>query len=157
MTDKQIRELLASMSLEEKLGEMTQMAPNFFGTEDSVDLTGPMKEMNLHPEDVAYLGSTLNAFGAEKLIQMQKEHMAKQPHHIPLMFMADVIHGLKTIYPIPLAMGCSFDTGLMEETAAMAARESAVTGVHLTFSPMADLVRDPRWDVSWNLPVKTLF
>lgn len=145
MTDKQIRELLASMSLEEKLGEMTQMAPNFFGTEDSVDLTGPMKEMNLHPEDVAYLGSTLNAFGAEKLIQMQKEHMAKQPHHIPLMFMADVIHGLKTIYPIPLAMGCSFDTGLMEETAAMAARESAVTGVHLTFSPMADLVRDPRW------------
>ena len=101
MTDKQIRELLASMSLEEKLGEMTQMAPNFFGTEDSVDLTGPMKEMNLHPEDVAYLGSTLNAFGAEKLIQMQKEHMAKQPHHIPLMFMADVIHGLKTIYPIP--------------------------------------------------------
>lgn len=145
MTDKQIRELLASMSLEEKLGEMTQMAPNFFGTEDSVDLTGPMQEMNLNPEDVAYLGSTLNAFGAEKLIQMQKEHMVRQPHHIPLLFMADVIHGLKTIYPIPLAMGCSFDTKLMEETAAMAARESAATGVHLTFSPMADLVRDPRW------------
>ena len=145
MTDKQIHELLASMSLEEKLGEMTQMAPNFFGTEDSVDLTGPMKAMNLRPEDVSCLGSTLNAFGAEKLIQMQKEHMARQPHHIPLMFMADVIHGLKTVYPIPLAMGCSFDTGLMEETAAMAARESAVTGVHLTFSPMADLVRDPRW------------
>lgn len=145
MTDKQIHELLASMSLEEKLGEMTQMAPNFFGTEDSVDLTGPMKAMNLRPEDVSCLGSTLNAFGAEKLIQMQKEHMARQPHHIPLMFMADVIHGLKTVYPIPLAMACSFDTGLMEEAAAMAARESAVTGVHLTFSPMADLVRDPRW------------
>ena len=70
MTDKQIHELLASMSLEEKLGEMTQMAPNFFGTEDSVDLTGPMKAMNLRPEDVSCLGSTLNAFGAEKLIQM---------------------------------------------------------------------------------------
>ena len=145
MTDKQIRELLASMSLEEKLGEMTQMAPNFFGTEDSVDLTGPMKAMNLRPEDVSCLGSTLNAFGAEKLIQMQKDHMARQPHHIPMMFMADVIHGLQTVYPIPLAMACSFDTGLMEEAAAMAARESAVTGVHLTFSPMADLVRDPRW------------
>ena len=145
MTEKELKELLHSMSLQEKLGEMTQMAPNFFGTSDSVDLTGPMKAMNLKPEDVAYLGSTLNAFGAEKLIAMQKEHMERQPHHIPLIFMADVIHGLKTIYPVPLAMGCSFDTGLMEESAAMAARESAATGIHLTFSPMADLVRDPRW------------
>ena len=145
MTEKKLKELLQSMSLQEKLGEMTQMAPNFFGTEDSVDLTGPMKAMNLKPEDVSYLGSTLNAFGAEKLIKMQKEHMERQPHHIPLIFMADVIHGLKTVYPVPLAMGCSFDTDLMEEAAAMAARESAATGVHLTFSPMADLVRDPRW------------
>ncbi len=145
MTEKQIRELLSSMSLEEKLGEMTQMSPNFFGTTESVDLTGPMTAMHLKPEDVPYLGSTLNAFGAEKLIAMQKEHMERQPHHIPLIFMADVIHGLKTVYPVPLAMGCSFDPELMEEVSAMAARESAATGVHLTFSPMADLVRDPRW------------
>ncbi len=145
MTEKELRKLLGEMSLQEKLGEMTQMAPNFFGTEDSVDLTGPMNAMHLKPEDVPFLGSTLNAFGAEKLIEMQKEHMARQPHHIPLLFMADVIHGLKTVYPVPLAMGCSFDTELMEEAAAMAARESAATGIHLTFSPMADLVRDPRW------------
>ncbi len=145
MTEKELRALLADMSLEEKLGEMTQLSPNFFGTEESVDLTGPMQQMNLKPEDVPLLGSTLNAFGAEKIIEMQKHHMELQPHHIPMLFMADVIHGLKTIYPIPLAMGSSFNTDLMEEAAAMAAREAAATGVQLTFSPMADLVRDPRW------------
>ena len=144
MTEKELRALLADMSLEEKLGEMTQLSPNFFGTEESVDLTGPMQQMNLKPEDVPLLGSTLNAFGAEKIIEMQKHHMELQPHHIPMLFMADFIHGLKTIYPIPLAMGSSFNTDLMEEAAAMAAREAAATGVQLTFSPMADLVRDPR-------------
>ena len=104
-----------------------------------------MQQMDLKPEDVPLLGSTLNAFGAENIIEMQKRHMERQPHHIPMLFMADVIHGLKTVYPIPLAMGGSFDTGLMEESAAMAAREAAATGVQLTFSPMCDLVRDPRW------------
>lgn len=145
MTDKELRALLADMTLEEKLGEMTQLSPNFFGAEESVDLTGPMQQMNLKSEDVPLLGSTLNAFGAENIIEMQKRHMERQPHHIPMLFMADVIHGLKTVYPIPLAMGGSFDTGLMEESAAMAAREAAATGVQLTFSPMCDLVRDPRW------------
>lgn len=105
MTDKELRALLADMTLEEKLGEMTQLSPNFFGAEESVDLTGPMQQMNLKSEDVPLLGSTLNAFGAENIIEMQKRHMERQPHHIPMLFMADVIHGLKTVYPIPLEIG----------------------------------------------------
>lgn len=59
--------------------------------------------------------------------------------------MADVIHGYKTIFPIPLALGSSWNTELAEETARIAALESAVSGLHVTFSPMVDLVRDPRW------------
>lgn len=145
MTEQQILDLLSEMSLEEKIGEMTQLSPNFLGTEESVDLTGPMQEMNVRPEDLRLVGTTLNAFGAEKLIAMQKKHMAEHPHHIPLIFMADVIHGRRTIFPVPLAMACSFNPELQREANAVAARESAVEGIHLTFSPMADLVRDPRW------------
>ena len=137
--------MLSELSLEEKIGEMTQLSPDFLGAAQSVDLTGPMKELNVRPEDLPLVGTTLNAFGAEKLIAMQKKHIAEHPHHIPLIFMADVIHGRRTIFPVPLAMACSFDPALQREANAVAARESAVEGIHVTFSPMADLVRDPRW------------
>ncbi len=145
MTEQQILDLLSELSLEEKIGEMTQLSPDFLGAAQSVDLTGPMKELNVRPEDLPLVGTTLNAFGAEKLIAMQKKHIAEHPHHIPLIFMADVIHGRRTIFPVPLAMACSFDPELQREANAVAARESAVEGIHVTFSPMADLVRDPRW------------
>ncbi len=145
MTEQQILDLLSELSLEEKIGEMTQLSPDFLGAAQSVDLTGPMKELNVRPEDLPLVGTTLNAFGAEKLIAMQKKHIAEHPHHIPLIFMADVIHGRRTIFPVPLAMACSFDPALQREANAVAARESAVEGIHVTFSPMADLVRDPRW------------
>ena len=115
MASKRVEELIASMSLEEKLGEMTQLAPFFFGVDESMDLTGPMAELGLQEEDIKYIGSTLNSFGAEKNIAMQKKHMAEQPHGIPLLFMADVIHGFRTIFPIPLAMGCSFQPAACED------------------------------------------
>lgn len=145
MTEVQIKDLLSSMSLEEKLGEMTQLSRTFFESDDLGELTGPMNEIGVTPEQVALVGSTLNVFGAEKLKKIQREHMERHPHHIPMLFMADVIHGRETMYPIPLALGCSFAPELVEEVAAMAAREAAAEGIHLTFSPMADLVRDPRW------------
>ena len=145
MASKRVEELISSMSLEEKLGEMTQLAPFFFGVDESMDLTGPMAELGLQEEDIKYIGSTLNSFGAEKNIAMQKKHMAEQPHGIPLLFMADVIHGFRTIFPIPLAMGCSFQPAACEKAAEVAAKESTAAGIQLTFAPMADLVRDPRW------------
>jgi beta-glucosidase len=140
-----IENLIKSMTLEEKLAQMTQLAPLFFNTEDSMALTGPAKEMNIYPGVMKNIGSTLNAFGAQKLCDMQDKNLRENPHNIPLMFMADVIHGYKTIFPIPLAMGCSFNPDAYEKAAEVAAKESAASGIHLTFSPMTDLVRDPRW------------
>ena len=71
--------------------------------------------------------------------------MENHPHHIPLLFMGDVINGMETIFPIPLGQGCTFHPELVEACARIAAREAAVSGLHVTFSPMLDLVRDPRW------------
>ena len=76
---------------------------------------------------------------------MQEEHLKNNRLNIPLLFMADIINGYKTIFPIPLAQGCTFDPDLVRQLAEAAAREGAAAGVHVTFSPMADLVRDPRW------------
>ena len=82
---------------------------------------------------------------AEKLRAIQKKYMKEHPHHIPLLFMADVIHGCRTIAPIPLGQACSFHPELVEKMAGHAAAESAAEGIKATFSPMMDVSRDPRW------------
>lgn len=143
MTDNELKDLLNDMSLEEKIGQMLQLTGNFFS--DDGLATGPMQDMNLSVEQVNNTGSILSTVGAEKLKDIQDRYMEKQPHHIPLAFMADVINGYRTVFPIPLAQGCSFNPGLVEEMASVSAKESARAGIHATFSPMVDLVRDARW------------
>lgn len=143
MKEEQIRELLQQMSLEEKIGQMLQLTGNFFSDEGLA--TGPMQDMNLTEEQVNNTGSILSTVGAAKLRRIQKNYMEKQPHHIPMIFMADVINGFRTVFPIPLAQGCSFNPQLSKEMASIAAKESARAGLHVTFSPMVDLVRDARW------------
>ena len=101
--------------------------------------------MNIDEAIVSNVGSVLGATGASEIISIQKEHLKNNRLGIPLLFMADVIHGYQTIFPIPLAIGSSWDLELAEESAKVAAKEAAVSGLHLTFSPMVDLVRDPRW------------
>ena len=142
MRTDELKRLLSEMSLEEKIGQMIQIPGYFF--EDG-HLTGPALEMGLENEDLYLAGSLLSVIGAEKIVSLQKTFMEKQPHHIPMLFMADIINGYRTVYPIPLAQGCSFDPDLAERCASVAARESAASGLHVTFSPMADLVRDARW------------
>ena len=71
--------------------------------------------------------------------------MEQHPHHIPLIFMADVIHGCRTIFPIPLGQACSFHPELVSEAASIAASEASSEGLKATFSPMIDVSRDPRW------------
>lgn len=71
--------------------------------------------------------------------------MKKHPHHIPLLMMQDIINGAETIFPIPLAQGCTFSPEMVEKAASVAAAEAACGGLHVTFSPMLDLVRDARW------------
>ena len=140
-----IRKLLFEMTLQEKLGQLTQLNAIFFKHDNTADITGPVSRLGIEEEDALYSGSTLNFIGAKDMKEIQDIAMAAQPHKIPLLFMQDVIHGYRTIYPIPLAMGCTFDEELVEECARMSGKEAAVSGVHVTFSPMLDLVRDARW------------
>ena len=142
MDESALRKLLAEMSLEEKIGQLVQL-PAYF--QDGGALTGPAGELGLTQEDLRLAGSYLSILGAEKIKSLQTEYMRNHPHHIPLLFMADIINGYRTVFPIPLAQGCTFDPELVREGAAIAAREAAAAGVHVTFSPMADLVRDARW------------
>lgn len=143
MTSEQIKALLEDMSLQEKIGQLLQLNGNFYAEEGLA--TGPMSDMELTEEQVNNAGSILSAIGAKQLKRIQKAYMEKQPHHIPMLFMADVINGFRTVFPIPLAQGCSFDPALSEKMAQVSAKESARTGLHVTFSPMVDLVRDARW------------
>ena len=142
MRETELRQLLADLTLEEKIGQLVQL-PGYFQNEGAV--TGPAGDMGISQSDLQPAGSYLSIIGAEKIKKLQKEYMENHPHHIPLLFMADIINGYRTVFPIPLAQGCTFDPALVEESAAIAAREAAASGIHVTFSPMADLVRDARW------------
>ncbi|KKO54677.1 glycoside hydrolase family 3 N-terminal domain-containing protein [Paenibacillus sp. DMB20] len=146
MDQKQIAGLLNEMTLEEKVAQLLQLTAHLHeGAEDKGQITGPKEEMGVTAEMVNASGSVLGLSGAASIIALQKSYMEKSRLGIPLLFMADVIHGFKTIFPIPLALGCSWDLGVAEKSAEIAAKESAVSGIHVTFAPMVDLVRDPRW------------
>ena len=143
MDDNRLRELLDDMSLEEKIGQLVLIPGSYF--EKDFVITGPANYLSYTEREVALAGSVLTVIGAGKLKEIQKEYMKKHPHHIPLLFMADIINGYRTIFPIPLGQGASFDPALSKEAAGIAARESAYAGLHLVYSPMVDLVRDARW------------
>ena len=146
MKQEQILALLQDMSLTEKIGQMVQMVGMLYDAKEQGIITGPMMaDMKVTEEDLQMAGSSLLLYGGEKLAKIQKSYMENQPHHIPQMFMYDVIHGMKTIFPVPLAQGASFDPVLARECASVAAKEAAASGIHVAFSPMTDLVRDPRW------------
>ncbi|MEH6943574.1 glycoside hydrolase family 3 N-terminal domain-containing protein [Bacillus sp. JJ722] len=143
-----IHDLVASMTIQEKVAQLLQIAPHLFNSETKGEITGPlaeMAEMGLQAEDVKAAGSVLGISGAEEMIQLQKTYLENSDKKIPLLIMADIIHGYRTIFPIPLGLSCSWDLELAEKTAEVAAKEASAGGVHVTFSPMVDLVRDPRW------------
>lgn len=142
---KDLQKLLTELSVEEKVGQLIQLAPFFFTSTTQGEITGPMDEVGVSETDIQNTGSVLGISGAAEMIAIQRAYLDKNPHQIPLVFMADIIHGYRTIFPIPLGIGSSWDLELAKETAVVAAREAAAGGVHVTFSPMVDLVRDPRW------------
>ena len=136
--------LLAQMTLDEKIGQLVQTNGVLFYKDDS-ELTGPSAEFGIDLDYRKNIGSLLNFKSAENAIKIQKKHLEDDRNKIPMLFAMDVIHGCRTIYPIPLAIGASFDPALAEECTRMAAKEAAADGVHLTFAPMVDLSRDARW------------
>ncbi len=144
MTEKELRSLMNSLSLDEKVGQLVQCNAGQF-IENNMEMTGPEGRL-LPKEDLnRVMGSVLTFEDAAQAKALQDQHLAADPKKIPLLLMLDVIHGLRTTYPIPLAMGCSFDDDLLAECADMARKEAAACGVHVTFNPMVDTARDARW------------
>jgi beta-glucosidase len=137
--DARVEKLLASMSLQEKIGQLTQYTPGV--------LTGPDAPKLDYEKLIAQgqIGSLFNVVGAAKTNHYQRIAVEKSPHHIPLLFGFDVIHGDHTIFPVPLALSSSFDPALVEKVARVAAQESCADGVRWVFSPMVDIARDARW------------
>lgn len=136
--------LVNEMTLEEKIDQLLQLIGDFYSG-NAEERTGPMLDLNLQEENITNAGSILGVSGAKEAIRIQKEYMESNRLGIPTLLMADIIHGFRTIFPIPLALGCSWDLAAAERMAEISAKEAAVSGLHVTFSPMVDLVRDPRW------------
>ena len=141
--EKFINDLISKMTLEEKAGQMNQY--NGFW-----DATGPMPEGDYQKKRYNELtnglvGSMLNVIGVDEIYALQKIAVEETRLGIPLIFGHDVIHGYKTIFPIPLAESSSWDLELMENSARVAATEASADGLHWTFAPMVDISRDARW------------
>ncbi len=131
--------VLKLMTLDEKIGQMNQYTCDFL-------VTGPATKDETKVEQIrqGMVGSMLNVIGADETRRMQEFAMESRLR-IPLLFGLDVIHGERTVYPLPLAEAASFDLDLIRRTAAGAAREAAAEGIHWTFAPMVDIARDARW------------
>ena len=129
-----IEDLLRRMTLREKLGQMTQHAYGVGNVEQVRQL--------VRQGDV---GSFLNASTLETRNELQRLAVEETRLGIPIIFGRDVIHGYKTVFPIPIGQACSFNPDLVERAAAVAAHEAAESGVDWTFAPMLDVTRDPRW------------
>ncbi len=135
--DPQLEELLAKMTWKEKCGQLTQYAGA---------LTGPQPLLPELRERIrsGEVGSVLSISGVERCRELQKEALDTRLG-IPLVFAFDVIHGYRTIFPIPLAEAAAFDVALAEQAARISATEAAAAGINWTFAPMVDIARDPRW------------
>lgn len=134
--EKQVGALLARMTLAEKLGQLQQLDGESNG--------------NFRPEQLelirkGLLGSTLNVRGAQRANQLQHVAVDESRLKIPNLFGFDVIHGYRTIFPIPLGEASSWDPALAERSSSIAAKEAYATGLRWTFAPMVDIARDPRW------------
>jgi beta-glucosidase len=134
--ERRINALLARMTLEEKLGQLQQL---------DGEANGNFRPEHLDMVRQGRLGSTLNVRGVERTNRLQRIAMEESRLRIPLLFGFDVIHGYRTIFPVPLAEASSFDTAAVERAASVAALEASAAGVRWTFAPMLDITRDARW------------
>ena len=136
---KFVNTLMSKMTLEEKLGQLNLPASSDFvtGAVSSSDIADKVK--------AGKVGGVFNIRSVTKIKELQQFAVNNSRLHIPLLFGMDVIHGYKTIFPIPLGMSATWDMELVERSARIAASEASADGIQWTFSPMVDLTRDPRW------------
>ncbi|WCP12957.1 Beta-xylosidase [Sphingobium sp. AntQ-1] len=138
--------LIAKMTLEEKAGQMTCLADSFRPFNPPNPQVGIQDEKRLAQEiRKGRVGCLFNGIGVAGGRRAQEIAVKDSRLGIPLLFAGDVIHGLKTIFPVPLAEASSFDPALCERTARAQAIEATAAGLHLTFAPMVDVARDQRW------------
>ena len=134
-----VNTLMSKMTLEEKLGQLNLPASSDFvtGAVSSSDIADKVK--------AGKVGGVFNIRSVTKIKELQQFAVNNSRLHIPLLFGMDVIHGYKTIFPIPLGMSATWDMELIKRSASIAASEASADGIQWTFSPMVDLTRDPRW------------
>ncbi len=137
--DAKIDQLLSKMTLEEKIGQLNLLTSSW-------DVTGPtISDDYMDQIKAGNVGAIFNAFTADYTRKLQKIAVEDTRLGIPLIFGYDVIHGHRTIFPIPLAESCSWDLEGITESSRIAATEASAEGIHWTFAPMVDITRDPRW------------
>jgi beta-glucosidase len=138
--EKKVDSLLGIMTLQEKLGQLNQLG----GISDSAT-PGRTSEEQVKMVRQGRVGSFLNVTGAAETERLQRVAVKETRLGIPLLFGCDVIHGFKTIFPIPLAEASTWNPELIERAEHIAAVEASAGGIHWTFAPMVDIARDPRW------------
>jgi beta-glucosidase len=131
--------LLGRMTLEEKIGQLNLLSTGF-------DVTGPVASKDVDASvGKGLAGGVFNLYTPGQVRKLQELAIGKSRLHIPLLFGYDVIHGYKTVFPIPLGLACTWDPELIARSARVSANEASADGVNWTFSPMVDIARDPRW------------
>lgn len=163
--EKEIRDIVSKMTLEEKIGQLQQCGPSLVGaftvsfselldmmfdgriSEEEFGRLMSTAEQDFHEEDLraGRIGSYNGIKDAETANRLQKIAVEETRLGIPLIFGYDVIHGYRTVTPIPLAESCAWEPSLWERTGRMAAEEATAGGVHMTFAPMVDVAKDARW------------
>lgn len=163
--EERIQELRSQMTLEEKIGQLQQCGPSLMGafdvsfdellnmmfdgriTKEEFDRLMGTAEQDFHEEDLraGKIGSYNGIGDSATANRLQKIAVEETRLGIPLLFGYDVIHGFRTVTPIPLAESCAWEPALWEKTGRVAAKEATAAGVHLTFAPMVDVAKDARW------------
>lgn len=134
-----IDQLMSKMTIEEKIGQLNLLVGSGFET-------GEKKSEGVAEKVKAgSVGALLNVQGVENTHEIQRIAVEQSRLGIPLLFGRDVIHGHKTLFPVPIALACSWDMEAIEKTARISAIEASADGINWTYSPMADIGRDPRW------------
>jgi beta-glucosidase len=138
--DAYVKELMSKMTIEEKIGQLNLITPGGgipTGEAVSTDVEAKIKAGNV--------GGIFGVYTPELVRQAQTLATKHSRHGIPMLFGADVIHGYKTTFPLPLGLSASWDMEMIKRTAQIAAIESTADGLNWNFSPMVDITRDPRW------------
>jgi beta-glucosidase len=153
ISSPRVEELLAALSTEEKIGQLIQyfyfQLPAPPPPADAA--AGPLGDLAAQPQAVEEAlarggaGALLFVSDPAQINRLQRAAIDGSPHGIPVLFGFDVIHGLRTVFPVPIALAASWDAATIEQAQAVAAREARAVGIHWVFAPMVDIARDPRW------------